>query len=1012
MEAMPMSDDPRLADVRPRLLRPASVEDVRETLAVLDEISASPESAKDAEEGLRRAFECIRELTAADPDTAVEVLVHDLLPRCLAPDAGDDHGYGFRHCYTFGEWLGDLPEEHRHRVRSVALPQALGALEGKGVRNAIRLVSCIGHWDKNVLAALDRVVQEHDDETGDHAMSARASLRPELEPAHRALLLAKLHRRILAGPNLHQIICCRVIGTQETAEMIWRHWLAAPAEQDSERSMLATFAWSLLAEIAARERDSSFTARVWNWLVELSRRPAKAIEGVFAPNNSLVNLLDIPAAVPELVHLAVHSEPRHRYLYYLRVLECRRPAHMAGWDAVPLADLAAIRVDAVEATGMKDRYSTSELHRKEAAWDVLLCRGEPSALPSIGDAIVGEKGYVTHQFLELAACLRLEPLPGFVSDLLGGTPVPKWDEHERLVAQIGAIQAAHGAGTREAFDALLGYRKLGEGVLLSLVEAIAETARLLLKENDRSPVERLLHAAETSLQENSRGAAAAALAAILEEGDLTAAEISRVAALLSRPTTDPHARRAMLFSLAARPATEVPPAATDYAKGVLASPATAEKHDSRPAALALFARQPAARSDPEFLARHCGLTEHGGAAVPSPLTLIGVVPHVVGRYFVAEPERFGPVVASLLQNGDAGVLANLLPSVREVGTNSPAVVLDALVARLRGFDTGRVAEPPLLRTLAAVAPSRLLAPAYPNLAAWLPQARADLADTLGQLGSLREGEANARFTLLTRLAGDGIYAVRRAAYRAAANCDLDRFIRLAQGWAAWQEPGRHGPRRYAAECAGWMLPKCAAEVFAPLGWDQEPAVRKAYGQSLKEHEDRLSAHEFAERVLAVRDPVDVVRAWRHGIGLALVGDDSTIRLLADRLGDGLPPSVRFWLKRVRKAVERRWGEAMRKWPEPWYARPGQLEQFSGTLRGDNGKETGLSGTLWLMPAETPSERASWGGWGKTEKMWSHRGELITLIIPGRGPANILMNSALFPAQELQFLGSGPYPGPV
>jgi hypothetical protein len=111
------------------------------------------------------------------------------------------------------------------------------------------------------------------------------------------------------------------------------------------------------------------------------------------------------------------------------------------------------------------------------------------------------------------------------------------------------------------------------------------------------------------------------------------------------------------------------------------------------------------------------------------------------------------------------------------------------------------------------------------------------------------------------------------------------------------------------------------------------------------------------RFLASAVPYDVIRNWRHGIGLCRVGDDSTVRWLESRLGAGLPPSVRFWLKRIRKGAERRWAEVTSKWPEPWYARPGHLERFSGVIRGENGEEAVLTGPLWLMPAEAPGGRS-------------------------------------------------------
>jgi hypothetical protein len=496
---------------------------------------------------------------------------------------------------------------------------------------------------------------------------------------------------------------------------------------------------------------------------------------------------------------------------------------------------------------------------------------------------------------------------------------------------------------------------------------------------------------------------------LLEESALTGPETMRAVALLPRPNTDPYVRRELLFALASRPAAEVPLAAFEYASGVLTAQAAEENRDPRPAALALAARRPGACSDPNFLAQHLGLTEDSGLLIAGPLTLSAPATHVVGRYFVAEPERFGPVVASLLRDTDTIALAHVLPSVRDVASKNPAVVLDALIARLHKADSGRVAEPPLLHTLAAVAPDRLLLDGCFKMAAWLPQARADLADTLGGLGALPEKLANARFELLARLAGDGVYAVRRSAYRAAARCAPDRFIGLVSSWAHWRKPGRQGPRRYAAECVGWLPPAVAAEHFAHLGWDQEPGVREAYRRSLREREDRLAASEFEAPVLDVRDPAGVVRNWRYGIGLSRVGDDSTIRRLVDRIGDGLPPSVRFWLKRVRKAVEGRWAEVTQKWPEPWFARPGHLESFSGVLRGEGEKDTALAGTLWFLPAESPGGRSSWGGWGTSENRWMGDGELR---IPGRQPAQILVSSSLLPASDLLFWGNGPYPDPA
>lgn len=82
------------------------------------------------------------------------------------------------------------------------------------------------------------------------------------------------------------------------------------------------------------------------------------------------------------------------------------------------------------------------------------------------------------------------------------------------------------------------------------------------------------------------------------------------------------------------------------------------------------------------------------------------------------------------------------------------------------------------------------------------------------------------------------------------------------------------------------------------------------------------------------------------------GHDATVRRLAGRRRDGLPPAVRYWLRWVQNSVEERWAGVTRKWPDPWYARPGRLEQFAGAVLGSYGDEVPLAGTVWILAAET------------------------------------------------------------
>jgi hypothetical protein len=1013
-----MSADPRMAEIEGRLRSPVSVEDVRDVLSLLDGIAAGGggvEVDEAIEVGFRNAVIAFRELTESEPKQAVNILLDDLLSRCLIADRPGENDYSWFLSYGFGEWVNELPEVERREVRTVALPRAMEAFEGPAVRNALRLMAAVGYWDEDILAAHDRLASERADIVGDQALSCRASLCIPKDKLVLDAYLEKLHGRIPSGPNRHLSTACRILGTRKTAELVWDNWLNGPVRSDADSELFTSIALSLLAEIAAREGDPEFTTWVWDCLVELSRRPTtRKLEHVFSMNSSLVNRLDVSAAVPELLRLAANSD-KHRHLYFRRALECQRPAHMAGWDYVDSDDLAVVRHESVAPSGMTGHWVTGSLLNKEAAWDVLLCHGNIETLPSFQDTIAGEIGGVADRFLELAACLGLAPLPEPVGKMLAGTFDTKWDDHGRLIAQIGAIQAAHGAGTAEAFAALLGYRPVGErGVLLSAIDALADTAGTLARGGDRSQIEQLLAVAEDSIFEYNRAAAVGAVAQLLEGGVLTHAERTRAFGLLMRPTTDAHARRQLLYAVATLALEDIGAAAWAYTAEVLASSSGDDTGRVRDAAANLLARRPASRQDPAFLAKYVGLVDRGGTLFPTEPRPAGpVAPHVLGRFFATEPERFGPAVADWITARDEMAAFQLLPFVRGAAASTPAVVTDALLARLRSADRGHTFEPEILRTLAAVAPERLLVEGCEAVAAWLPQARADLADTVGKLPTLDDSGEDARFPLLTHLAVDSVYAVRRAAYRAATGCAVNRFLGLVASWAAWPASEGAGPRRYAAESIGWLPPEVVATKIASLEWDPEPAVREAFRRSIAERDDRRNAAEFERSVLSVSDAAGVIRAWRYGIALGRVGDDETSRYLTARWAEtAVPPAVRYWLKRVQKSVEERWAGVTRKWPEPWYTRRGSLARFAGTVHIDS-KVVPVTGTLWLLGAESPDGLSSWGGWGEFGGTWDlFATGTAELRIPGLPSARVLVTSSRFPRSEMVFSGNSPYPRAV
>src|SRR5687768_17310452 len=167
------------------------------------------------------------------------------------------------------------------------------------------------------------------------------------------------------------------------------------------------------------------------------------------------------------------------------------------------------------------------------AWRVILSCGRPEEVPSFDKALATESnGYVCGELLDLAACLPAARLPARAAGLLAGrSEGPEWQDSELLSAYIGAIRAAHGAGTREAFEAMLTFRPLDHGVLISLVRALADTAAGLSANGDHEPVERLFTTALGTGESHTREAAGGAIGMLLAQGRLSANDASRAVRL-------------------------------------------------------------------------------------------------------------------------------------------------------------------------------------------------------------------------------------------------------------------------------------------------------------------------------------------------------------------------------------------------------------------------------------------------------------------------------------------------
>jgi hypothetical protein len=655
-----MSDDSRINELSHRLARPESIAAVQTTMFELDELLREQDPPPRVAWLIERAFTCLRELTTSEHEQGISLLIEDLLPRCLLPDADGNSKRLPEYNVIFREWLETLPDHLRHRVRQIALPAAIRELSGSGIRNALRLIGSIGYWNEQLLLHLGQLIRRHDDEVGDHALSIYCWLVPNLDRDR--WRIDELHSRMIRRSNFLIIRAARQIGTIDTIAVIWFHWLTHHVlpRTDAWTDMQFDMILNLFVEIAGRSHDGDVAERVWNAILLLVRDCSPDVANKLIRSSQYAPNLNIAAVVPELIRRARDSKGLNPYFQYSSLRDCVQPAHMNAWETVPLTDFELVQTHATKPTGMTGQFSTPELNQKEFAWEVLLCRGDRSLLPPFSEALNGEiSGAILHHFLDLAGCLAIPSIPSTVTDILaGGTEHPSWTVHERIVAQVGAIRAAHGAMTREAFNSLFGYRQIGEGVLLSLVDALAETAEGILKTGDRSPILQLLPVAERAPEEDRRAAAAATLATLLERGYLMRDEEMRTAALVGLPTTDAYACKEILFAFAARPPEQVPVDLLDYSTDLLDHPPGDDAAQRGSAALVLLSRQPGSRLSVDFLTTRLALIVDTEGLTAGPMTLHGVIPHVVGRYFVAEPERFGRTVAFILIEGGVGALSH------------------------------------------------------------------------------------------------------------------------------------------------------------------------------------------------------------------------------------------------------------------------------------------------------------------------------------------------------------------
>src|SRR5258706_9157944 len=547
---MPMpSESPAVEGLRQQLASATTTSEVLAGLRLVQESFARGDLSGAEVLTLRSStFKTLQEATQDDPATAqrliLEELVKDLLSD-LATDGSSTAQIALSRYYEYlGDWVEQYPPVDRDILRMRVIDALMPALDTVRSETACWSIARLGYRTPELTAALWRIVERAEDNSGDVALRALVALGVTKED--REKVVREVNRRAALRQSTALWGALNRLADPSSKDVLKEVWLRPEPTRTEETTW--PLALTTLAEIAdAHWENTSLQEGIWNLFEELRSDPSTSSSlGLYLGSN-VISRIDAPAVVPGLMTWLVDDsasskEPKawRRYLLYKRVEECVRPRQLTGWHfngPGRESAVALLREDLIRDSGATGAFKTSEMEQKELACDQLLRLGDRRAIDWIERAVDLETSPFGRQsLLETLACFRVEPLPETVSRLIveafdqtDSSPVGDW------AYRRAAIMVAANSPSKSAFDALLHFGLTYKGQTLTVSgEALATVATALLVAGEKAIPDRLADVAEKSSAPHHRNAATFVLGALSLNGRLS----SRHIALFERLTFD------------------------------------------------------------------------------------------------------------------------------------------------------------------------------------------------------------------------------------------------------------------------------------------------------------------------------------------------------------------------------------------------------------------------------------------------------------------------------------------
>ncbi len=1032
--------------------------EILETMQRLDVEGAGELSSKeelDLRYGALRALK--RTLPSGVPEIA-NIITEYLLPLCVCrnTDAVElEESLLIYNCRELAdEWLNSLSGEEGSRVMGVALSSLSAALERPAERRgACWTIANIGFRTDALTESLWRIAETGDTDDGALALRTLASLGLEgdqrLRCLERALELVREHLL----PDLLGVLAA--IPHSQTVSVLMEAWLSRPSSEIAPEcnNLLAVFAaiGRSLDEPSAIDRACEAIGIMYKRLDQSFGRYLRLASNVLPQLNSPVSIQLLLQMLTEQTGIDEYD----RWLVMHRLEDCYWPRQLEsepvlGEYRTPATEI--LKEFVLQLGDYKGRTATFPGEAKILGLRTAFFLGLPEIPSWLGEAMVKEQNpFLQQEILEAYAVLKIAPLPD---------PLPVWitekkelgtgpGDNAEFIRRMGATRVARSAESWEAFDLLSRPGLTRDGsVMMETAEALVAAALCSGKspEQRSDVIKRLFDAVEHPTTRAQLSSGCRALAAVARRKWLHAESEQLIALLTVEPeiSMEPHDRAELVSAVVALPTTNIPATILDTIAdwGRERSDILGER------AVRAIVELKKAAEHTEWLAPKLGLSPVGGGwdwSQNASGQLESSV-FVIVQLYAQSQAQFTPALCSILKDERWFVrydaVSALLHLVLHEKIPLDAPVRKALVTRARRRQNTRQSDPELLRKAAFLAPEQfVLEPWSDYCKDWLEDSRVGLANAIGEVfaklptdspkTSVTDNPEPRRqaTTHLLVLARDGRYAVRRAAHRALGKVSP---VVLSDVCDALLTSHDVQERMLAAEAWAW-LPDFAVSGMAESG----PIIHNLHAQrfhtSLLEDASKR-VRDTAQRAADAKKRRDIarhyqiklmtelpnanpemLRSWKFGYALALIGDDDAIRTLQVHLSrTETSPCVRFWLVGLIQQMEKNWSKTMEKWPEPTARVPGGMEVVEAVVR-IKGRPVSLNCTLWHLSRATSEDDWRWGGFGvvlgeEAVRSSALLGSEVVISAQNRRDVAVKITSADLDGY-IEFRGGREYPSP-